>query len=121
MQWVLKRLLKTISVTSSFVVGLILTSMFADIDLRSVFNRPANDPPVGVPIWPEEDEDKILVLHADELKQLRWMTVAQLKALFNGRQGKFKIESSSEAYKELRWMSPAQLEAIFGTSEIPKE
>ena len=95
--------------------------MLTDIDIRNMFSRSVDDPPVGVPVWPEKDEDKILVLHADELRQLRWMTVAQLKALFNGRQGKFQIESSSEAYKELRWMSPAQLEAIFGATEIPKE
>ena len=116
---IFKRLLKTISLASSFILGLGIASMFTGIDLRSVFDRPV-DQPVGVPVWPGK-EDEIVILHADELRQLRWMTVAQLKALFNGRQGKFNIESSSEAYKELRWMSPAQLEAIFGTTEIPKE
>ena len=68
--------------------------------------------------WGNKDPNEIIVLHADELRQLRWMTVSQLNAIFGARRGKFKVENSQAAYQELRWMSTAQLNAIFGTNDI---
>lgn len=101
--------------------------MFLDIlkklaeDWKNLF-RVQIEPPIGVWIEPERfkrtKDDEIIVLSAEELKQLRWMTVSQLKAAFKGREHQFRAESSAAAYQELRWMTTAQIEAIFGTKDI---
>lgn len=106
------------------------TAIILGLGAAAIFSDPRNwrngfsftvKPPVGPPFRDPDffknapDENGKIVLHADELQQLRWMTVSQLKAIFNGRRGQFVVESSPAAYQELRWMSTAQIEAIFGT------
>ena len=58
------------------------------------------------------------ILTADDLRQLRWMSTDQLRAIFNGHQDTVRVENSPEAYKELKWMSTDQLRAIFGSKDI---
>ena len=66
---------------------------------------------------PNTEKQKV-VLRAADLRQLRWMSVSQLKLIFNeGRRGQIQIESSPMAYQELRWMSNEQIKAIFGTDD----
>lgn len=55
------------------------------------------------------------ILTAKDLRQLRWMNVSQLKAIFDGRRQYYQLDNSPEVYEQLRWMSKEQIEAIFGT------
>lgn len=119
---ILKKMVKPVATAALVLLGVGVTAWFAD---------PWNDIPFGPftePLcgpWNNPDRMKttegkeVIILHPDELRQLRWMSVSQLKAIFNGRRERFKIESSPAAYQELRWMSAQQLEAIFGTKDIP--
>ena len=60
------------------------------------------------------DCDNITYLTAKDIKQIRWMSVSQIRSIFGKRHGKIKVANSEEAYKELRWMSEDQLKALFG-------
>lgn len=121
----LKKAVKPAATAALIFIGLGAATIFSDPknwkDLFHVYV----EPPVG-PWHTQEffrsaktDENGTIILHADELKQLRWMTVSQLKAIFNGRRERFRVESSPAAYQELRWMTTQQIEAIFGTKDIP--
>ena len=107
----LKKTIKPIGTGIAIVAGVIAALYFAD----------PIEPPVGP--WRVKDFEKaadgkkLVTLTAKDLEQLRWMDVAQLKAIFTGRRGQFQIESSPAAYQELRWMDTDQIEAIFGTKE----
>ena len=121
----LKKAVKPLVTGAAVLIGLGLAAAFSEgQSWKDIFSVRV-EPPVGP--WRTDDffrtvktdENGAIVLHADELKQLRWMSEAQLKAIFNGRRGQFRVESSPEAYRELRWMSTGQIEAIFGTKDIP--
>ena len=118
----LKKAVKPIATAAVVLLGVGVTAWFADPRNDIPFN-PFTEPLCGP--WNNPDRMKnteskeLVTLHADELRQLRWMSTSQLKAIFNGRRGQFRIESSPAAYQELRWMSTSQIEAIFGTKDIP--
>lgn len=121
----LKKAAKPIVTASVILLGLGAAALFSEGKSWNELISIHVEPPVGPWRNPdifknsETDGNGAIVLHADELQQLRWMTVSQLKAIFNGRRGQFRVESSPAAYQELRWMSTTQIEAIFGTKDIP--
>lgn len=121
----LKKAVKPVATAAMIFIGLGAVTAFSDSkNWKDLFNVYV-EPPVGP--WhtseffrsAKTDENGAIILHADELRQLRWMTVAQLRAIFNGRRDKFQVENSPAAYQELRWMTTAQIEAIFGKTDIP--
>ena len=117
----LKKAAKPLMTAAMVLIGVGVTAYMTDLD--NWFKHPIE--PLCGP-WNNPDfqkhksEDGRVTLHADELEQLRWMSVGQLEGIFNGRRGQFKIESSPDAYEQLRWMSEDQINAIFGTKDIPK-
>lgn len=121
----LKKVVKPLATGAAVLIGLGLAAALSEGQSWREFFNIHVEPPVGP--WRTDDffrsvktdENGTIILHADELKQLRWMTVSQLKAIFNGRRGQFRVESSPAAYQELRWMTTQQIEAIFGTKDIP--
>lgn len=120
----LKKAVKPITTGAMVLLGIGAAYVFSDPkNWRDIFTTYV-DPPVGPWRNPdffknaETDKDGVIILHADELQQLRWMTVSQLKAIFKGNRQKFRIESTPAAYEQLRWMSTSQIEAIFGTKDI---
>lgn len=121
---VLKKAFKPVAAVALTFIGLTTAAILTGPKTWSESFSDFWDRPVGPAyapdsFWQNKDEDGKVTLHAGELRQLRWMSTSQLKAIFNGRRGQFKVESSPEAYKELRWMSTDQLTAIFGTADIP--
>ena len=117
----LKKAAKPLATAAMVILGVGITAWMTDLD--NWFKVPIE--PLCGP-WNNPDfkkhssgDDKV-TLRAEDLMQLRWMSVGQLRGIFNGRRGQFKIESSPKAYQQLRWMSEAQIEAIFGTTDIPQ-
>ena len=116
MKDILRKAFKPIATAAIVLIGLGAATLFSDSKTWEDIFRIRVDPPVG-PTWvPEEFKtDQVVVLHEAELRQLRWMTVSQLKAMFEGRRKGIRVDISPAALQELRWMSTAQIEAIFGT------
>ena len=116
---ILKKVVKPIATGILIVLGMGAAATFTDPKNWFHVNVEYPTGPCHEPeSWGSKDPNEVIVLHADELRQLRWMTVSQLNAIFGARRGKFKVENSQAAYQELRWMSTAQLNAIFGTNDI---
>ena len=117
----LKKAAKPLATAALIAVGIGAASWFSDPkNFQNFFLRYFMDVPV--PSWTPNNNtsSEYVVLHADELRQLRWMSTSQLKAIFEGRRKNIRVDSSPAAYQELRWMSTEQIKAIFGSTDIPK-
>ena len=116
----LKKAAKPLATAALIVAGIGAASWFSDPKNLQSFLRYFVEPPI--PTWtpPENKDPDHVVLHADELRQLRWMSTSQLKAIFEGRRKNIRVDSSPAAYQELRWMTTDQIKAIFGSADIPK-
>lgn len=117
---VLKKVFKPIATASAVIIGIGVATLISDPkNWKDIYDAVVGQP-VGPARYPDYfNKDEVTVLHADELRQLRWMSVAQLKAMFKGKHDRFCVDISPAAFQELRWMSTAQIEAIFGT-DAPK-
>lgn len=112
------KIAKTILTATGVTLGVIAAAWASNPkNVSSAFSINFNDDFDDDFDFNDRDQSKE-ILNADELRQLRWMSVDQLRALFKGRQGTFRIEKSPDAYRQLRWMSTEQLKAIFGSKDI---
>lgn len=69
------------------------------------FEKPAVKP---VSYGPGED----IILTSEMLREMKWMSAAQLRAIFNGKRA--RLDGKPDTLREMKWMSEAQLQAIFG-------
>lgn len=115
---ILRKIIKPIATGAVILIGLGILGLIGEPKMNFEFSN--LEPDIHSKDKNEaNDESNKIVLHAKELEQLRWMSVSQLEAIFNGRRGQFVVESSQAAYNQLRWMSTSQLRAIFGSKDIP--
>ena len=65
---------------------------------------------------PETEPEETVTLSKEELRQLRWMSSEQLRAIFGGgKKRKVRLDkTSADIYSMLKWFSAEQLDAIFG-------
>ena len=59
-----------------------------------------------------------MILTADKLNELKWMSPSQLRAIFGNKPNPPKVADDPAAYRVLKWMSESQLNAIFGKEGI---
>ena len=65
----------------------------------------------------EPEDEKTVILTADKLREIRWMTERQIDAIYKHGKKPVKIDETPESYRELRWMTEGQLECLFGRRE----
>lgn len=66
---------------------------------------------------PDPEKKKPVMLTAEKLKEIRWMSIRQIETIYKNGKVPVTIEDTPEAYRELRWMTTGQLEALFGKQE----
>jgi hypothetical protein len=66
---------------------------------------------------PYVNTEEPIILTAAKLRELRWMTVPQLAAIYHYGKVKVKIQDTEAAYRELRFLNAQQFKAIFGNEE----
>jgi hypothetical protein len=73
---------------------------------------------IGTAATKPVDERKLDILTAEKLTQLKWLSSAQLAAIYKYGKVKVKIDDNPAAYAQLKWFTSEQLKAIFGEEDL---
>lgn len=74
---------------------------------------------VTVPEKTKEEETPYILITAEKLKYLQWMSTDKLKTIFHNGKAKVKLADDPNVFSILQWMSVDKLKAIFG-EEVPE-
>ena len=73
---------------------------------------------VTVPEKIKEEDTPYILLTAEKLKHLQWMSTDKLEVIFHHGKANVRLDDNPEVFSILQWMGTDKLKAIFG-EEVP--